>query len=83
VGSTGAYDAKVAYYSGVDGTDLTVGILGGSGIFGGSGSDMANGVAADGLGNLVMTGYTLGGTFNGTTLTTAGGLDTFLMKLAP
>ena len=50
--------------------------------FGGSGNDWGISVTVDGSGNTIVTGTTNGGNFNGTTLTSHGGYDAFLMKLA-
>jgi hypothetical protein len=51
--------------------------------FGGSGTDWSFGVTADPSGNVLLTGPTMGGDFNGSILTSAGSSDVFLLKLAP
>jgi hypothetical protein len=51
--------------------------------FGGPGTANPNGVVADGTGNILVTGYTTGGDFDGVTLPAVGSCDVFLMKLAP
>jgi hypothetical protein len=52
--------------------------------FGGTGTDDCNGVAVDSNNYPVITGYFMGtATFNGVTLTSAGGVDMYLVRLAP
>ncbi|MGD0922008.1 MAG: SBBP repeat-containing protein [Terriglobia bacterium] len=75
--SAGGYDIFVARLSGVNGAHLW------SKRFGGTGTDSACALAADGSGNVLVTGYferTLD--FGGGGLTSAGGGDIFVSKFS-
>jgi hypothetical protein len=50
---------------------------------GGASSDWGNGVTTDGSGYVIVTGTTNGGDFSGQPLSSHGGFDIFLLKLAP
>lgn len=72
--SAGQYDVFVAKYD-------PAGKLLWAKSAGGSGRDWGYGVATDGSGNVVVTGYFTGSvTFGGTTLTSEGGDDVFVVK---
>ncbi len=74
--SAGGYDGFVVKYSGAGGFAWGQRL-------GGASSDWGNGVTADGSGNVIVTGTTNGGDFSGQALSTHGGFDIFLLKLAP
>jgi hypothetical protein len=75
--SLGSYDCFVAKYSS-SGTPVWAQRLGGTS------TDAGNAVAVDSSGYPVVSGYFSGtGTFNGQSLTSAGGYDGFLLRLAP
>ena len=48
---------------------------------GGTGTDFIHGVACDSASDVIVTGETPGGDFNGTPLTTLGSNDAFLVKI--
>jgi hypothetical protein len=74
--SAGSYDVFVAKLSGVDGAHMW------SKRFGGSSDDRGAGVAADGSGNVLVTGFFNGTVdFGGEILTSAGSEDIFVLKL--
>ena len=76
--SAGIDDVFVAQFSGADGSHLW------SKRFGSTGNDEGLGVAVDGSGNVVVTGYFTGTVdFAGGGLTSAGNSDIFVAKLAP
>lgn len=72
-----SYDGFVAKYDALGGPRWAVSV-------GGTGSDSATAAAADGTGYIIVTGY-FGGTavFGGATLVSAGGSDTFLLRMNP
>jgi hypothetical protein len=75
--SAGIDDIFVAKFSGVDGAHLW------SQRFGGTSTDVGTGLAADGSGNVLVTGFFSGTVdFGGGPLTTAGGNDIFVAKLS-
>jgi hypothetical protein len=72
----GTGDGFVAKYSAATGAYM-------SGMqFGGTGNDFGISVTVDRSGNTIVSGTTNGGNFNGTTLTSNGNYDAFLMKLS-
>ncbi len=76
--SAGNYDAFVAKYAAADGTYLW------ADRFGGAGNDIGYGVAVDGIGDVVATGFfaqTVN--FGGISLTSTGPQDIFFIKLTP
>jgi len=76
--SAGIDDVFVAQFSGADGSHLW------SKRFGSTGNDEGLGVAVDGSGNVLVTGYFTGTVdFAGGGLTSAGNSDIFVAKLAP
>jgi hypothetical protein len=77
VANAGDHDIFVASYS-------STGAFRWATPFGATGADEGLGVAADGSGSVAVTGYfnsTV--SFGGGSLTSAGGSDIFLLKLAP
>jgi hypothetical protein len=75
VPSVGTGDGFLAKYSAASGAYMS------ALQFGGTGNDWGTSVVVNG-GNTVVAGTTQGGNFNGTTLTSQGGYDAFIMKLA-
>jgi uncharacterized protein with PIN domain len=74
--SAGAADIFVAKFSGVDGAHLW------SQRFGDTADDVGTGLAADGSGNVLVTGFFQGPVnFGGEVLTSAGSEDIFVVKL--
>ncbi len=76
--SAGNYDTFVAKYAAADGTYLW------ADRFGGAGNDIGYGVAVDGIGDAVATGFfaqTVN--FGGISLTSTGPQDIFFIKLTP
>jgi hypothetical protein len=76
VPNVGTGDGFVAKYSAATGAYMS------ALQFGGTGNDFGISVTVDRSGNAIVTGTTQGGNFNGTTLTSNGGYDAFLMKLS-
>ncbi len=77
INSRGSFDAFVARYA-ADGTHIW------SKGFGGSGGDDGRGVAVDAAGNVFVTGFFRGSAnFGGSTFSSAGEMDIFLVKYAP
>jgi len=75
--SAGGYDIYVAKFSGVDGAHLW------SRRFGSTSHDVGYGIAADGSGNVLVSGYIQGTVdFGGGPLTSAGSYDIFVVKLS-
>jgi hypothetical protein len=74
--SAGGYDGFVVKYNSAGG------YVWGERV-GGASSDWGNAITTDGSGNVITTGATNGGDFSGQTLTSNGGFDIFLLKLAP
>lgn len=75
--SAGLFDIFVAKYAGTDGAHQW------SKRFGSTSNDAGYGITVDATGDVVATGYFMGSVdFGGGSLTSAGTLDIFLVKLA-
>ncbi len=75
--SMGLFDVFVAKYAGTNGAHKW------SKRFGSTSNDAGYGISTDSSGNVIATGYFMGSVdFGGGTLTSAGTLDVFVVKLA-